>query len=227
MCRPTGSRWIAAILFLTVCVCRGELPELFRRDAFKAVTLAEAANHYVSLGKALALRELSELAAVGDLEKEQIDQARARLGIQGGFDIPERIGWMCRILFQSRTETPLRRPAYGGLMLPYQTMSEKSWPTYPIAASGRSYFVLAEGYALAGYPEHPRDYLAYCQANGTFRTTTIPVPTRVQAHEDVRALHDSPAWQAIKWTDRGENWSYTMDPLSTWNFINAQAELIE
>lgn len=197
---------------------RGEVPELFRDRSLNAAILAQAVNHFVALGETAATRELTALATDHDFKRDNPDKE---------FDLAERVGWVCRILFQPKGSEPLRPPSYGALGLPFNTMPRTRWPLYPVAASGHSFFVLSEGYELAGLPENPKRYLAYCRAEGIFRKRRIPVPTRAEAQRDVSALRQSPAWKAIKWKDRGQGFSYAMHEERTWQFIQAQADSIK
>jgi hypothetical protein len=210
------------LFLLLVCAAfrfsQAEVPQLFRDHSFTAAILAQAANHFVALGETAATRELTALVSDHDFKRDNIGK---------GFSVPERVGWVCRILFQPKANQPLRPPMYGGLGLPFNTMPPTRWPLYPVAASGHSFFVLSEGYMLAGLPEDPKRYLAYCRAEGTFREQRIPVPTRAEAQKDVSALRQSPAWKAIKWKDRGQGFSYAMNEERTWKFIQAQADSIK
>jgi hypothetical protein len=205
---------LLTLLFCTSLVSHADVPLLFRERSFSAANLAEAVNHFVALGEEPAARELSTLAP-------DHDPGRA------GFSLPERVGWVCRILFQPKGDQPLRAPRYGAHSLPYLTMPLARWPLYPVAESGDSFFVLSEGYMLAGIPERPTRYLAYCRAEGIFRKQRIPVPGRHQAKKDVLALRQSPAWKAIEWKDRGPETTYTMNEEWTWRFIQAQADAIK
>jgi hypothetical protein len=99
-----------------------ELPELFRERSFNAASLAKAVNHFVALGEQSALRELSAIGPYHDFERGIVNK---------GFSLPERVGWVCRILFQPKGHTPLREPAYGGPFLPYLTMPPARWPLCP------------------------------------------------------------------------------------------------
>jgi hypothetical protein len=189
-----------------------EVPLLFRWKSFTCVTLAETVNHYVALGEEEAVKELEYLCSDW-LTERHADCSRR-----------ERIGWVCRMLFQPTGKEPLRPPAYGMLSLPYISMPLTRWPLYPVTASGTSYFVLSEGHLLAGQAELPGDYLAYCRINGSFRTEKVPVPTREQALEDLEKLRRSPAWKAIKWSDGNEWGWYMFDERGTWRYIKAQAE---
>jgi hypothetical protein len=73
-------------------------------------------------------------------------------------------------------------------MLPRITMPLTTWPIYPVAVSGTSYFVLSEGYLVAGEPEDPKEYLRYCRTNGKFRSERVPIPTRVDALKNLETI---------------------------------------
>jgi hypothetical protein len=175
-------------------------------------TLADAANHFIALGERAAAKELDSLVLDWDTD------------FHGKFSRNERLGWVCRILFEPKGKEPLRAPAYGGLGLPYKTMPLSNWPLYPVARSGSTYFVLSEGYSLKGSPENPEEYLAYCRTTGRFRTERVQSPTRSQALKVLETLRQSEAWKAIKWKDSGQGFSYTMREDWAWGFIKAQAE---
>lgn len=205
------------ILFMTnVSVCSANAPALFRQQAFNAATLAMAVNHFVDIGEEATVKELDTLAATGDVVHRN----------GGIFNIHERIGWVCRVLFAPKGQKPLRPPMYGALVLPYASMPLERWPLFPVVLSGNTYFVLSEGYFVAGHPEPATGYVAYCRENGIFRTTPVQVPTREQALKDAVALHQSGAWKAMKWresspADNEDYWGKV-----TWKFIQAQAESI-
>lgn len=209
---------------MTLRVAYGGVPHLFQEREFTAASFAEAVNHFVSIGEAVAVRELQGLGSHysgsnfmrGSLVNDQI----------GWLCSNERVGWMCRVLFEPKDAEPLRPPRFGGLLLPDHTMPLKSWPRYPVALSGTTYFVLSEGLSMSGIPEDPGAYIEYCLTNGVFRTGKVTVPTRLQALADAVVLRNSKAWAAIKWKDSGENWSYTMNERWIWDFIQGQAERI-
>jgi hypothetical protein len=195
------------------------LPSLLREKSFTCATLAEAVNHYVDLGEEAAIKELEFLTSDW-MTRDKITS------VTGDFSRKERIGWVCRILFQ-QGKNPLRPPLYGAVCsLPWNSMPLTTWPLFPVAASGRSYFVLGEGYLLAGEPEDPTAYLRYCRIHGKFRTEHVPIPTRDQALDNLNQLRQSKAWKAIKWSDTCEWGSYTLSEEWTWRFIEAQAENI-
>ena len=209
---------LLALLFcMSLAASHAELPQLFRERSFDAASLAAAVNYFIALGEESAVRELSAIAPDHDFKRY----------LNKGFNLPERVGWVCRILFQPKGNQPLRAPGYGGLELPDLTMPLACWPLYPVAASGSSFFVLSEGYSLFGVPEHPERYLAYCRVEGVFRKQPIPVPTRAQAQKDLLALRQSPEWKAIQWEDCGPGTYYTMSEEWTWRFIQTQADGIK
>ena len=203
-------RSIALVWLMTLQFCGGATPELFQQRDFTAATFAEAINSFVRLGENAAVQELRGLA---------LDDTKDR----GEWSVNERIGWMCRVLFDPKDSLPIRQPLFGALSLPYHTMPLSSWPRYPVALSGSTYFVLSEGYELSGLPEDSRDYIEHCRIHGVFRKTSIAVPTRAQALLDAAALRKSKAWTDIKWTDKDESWSYPMAEACAWEFIQKQA----
>jgi hypothetical protein len=206
----------AVALLICTSATRAEVPQLFRERSFNAAILAEAVNHFIALGEEAAVRELADLAP----GFEQGD-------FKNGFTHAERVGWVCRILFQPKGDKPLRLPGYGGLSMPHLTMPLARWPLYPVAASGDSFFVLSEGYSFRGIPENPINYLVYCRAKGVFRKQPVLVPMHAQAAKDVLALQQSSAWKAIKWKDSGPGTSYTISEEHIWPFIQAQADTIK
>jgi len=208
------TRSIIIALLLALQVACGAVPRLFQERDFTAASFADAVNHFITLGEDAAVQELRGLAtdSITDFKR--------------GFSVNERIGWMCRVLFEAKTES-LRPPRYGALSLPYHnTMPDTSWPLYPVALSGSTYFVLSEGYSLGGKAEDPKAYIEYCRESGVFRKKSVTVPAKAQALRDAAALRQSAAWKVIKWTDSGTNWSYTMHEGSVWDFIQKQAESI-
>src|ERR1051326_7418577 len=101
---------------------------LFEKEEFNSASFADAANHFVAHGEDAAVEQLCGM-------------------LSDSFSL--RILFMCRVLFEPRSET-LRPPAIGAFSLPRHTMPAKAWPLYPVALSGSSYFVLTEGYMCAG-----------------------------------------------------------------------------
>src|SRR5262249_40890802 len=141
LCRwPAGRmdavyRFALLFLMMNTTSSQADVPALFKGRAFTCATLAEVVNHYVALGEDAAVKELKALVPKGFS------------GFKRGFSMDERIGWVCRILFEPKGTEPLRPPGLGGLSLP--PMPLKEWPFYPVARSGETYCVLSEGYMLA------------------------------------------------------------------------------
>lgn len=107
----------ALVLLMTAQVSFGAVPRVFQEKAFTAASFADAVNHYVGLGEESAVRELRDLA---------LDSFRDFADHRGEWSTNERIGWMCRVLFDPKNTEPLRQPLFGGLRLPYHTMPLKS-----------------------------------------------------------------------------------------------------
>jgi hypothetical protein len=209
---------VAIATFIAATPCQAEIPKLFREKEFTCVTLAEAVNQYIGLGEEAAAKEFDSI--VPDQKSE------FKLSGESGFTLKTRVAWVCRIVFQPKENEPLRPPLYGALRLPWNSMPLKSWPLYPISASGSTYFVLSEGYTLAGKAENPKEYLKYCRAEGRFRKQPVPIPSRAQAMKDLERLRKSEAWKAIKWKDKGQGFEYTISEDWVWDFIKKQAESI-
>lgn len=206
----SGIRTAGAISLLLVLisgsVSQAKTPELFTQGSVDAAALAKAVNHFVALGETRATQELMSL------------DPNHSYGV----------GWVCRVLFSPKNHRPLRPPAYGVLMtFADLSIPDRDSPLFPVAASGNSYFVLGDAYLLGGWPEDPKHYVAYCSAEGTFRTKPVPVPTRAQAQQDTFLLRQSPAWRAIKWRDRGPRSKSELDEIRTWEFIKRQADSIK
>ena len=195
----------------------GALPILFQQQDFNAASFAQAVNHYIAMGEKEAIRSLASTArtSMQDLSEHH-----------GTWSTNERIGWICRVVFEPVGAASIRPPYFGGLNLPERTMPASSWPRFPIARVGSTHFVLSEGYSLFGVAENPGAYIEYCRKHGTFRQTKIPVPTRAQALQDAAALRNSRAWGLIKWKDGGQNWGYSLSEPGAWDFIESQAEKI-
>lgn len=190
---------------------KDEVPDLFTKKKFNCVTLAEAANFYISMGEKRAIEALK------DLEEDVF------VGFEKGFDANERIGWVCRIIFQGEEDKPLRQPLYGGLSLPYLTMPLERWPLYPIGESNGVYFVLSEGYMLAGVAERASAYIDYCSSTGSFRKSAVSIPNRTEAATAFDDLKNSKRWGAIKWKDQRLGTSYTMSEEWVLRDIRSQA----
>src|SRR5262245_46350266 len=109
---------LCGILLLGASPCHAEVPKLFREAAFTCATLAEAVNHYVELGEDAAVKELEALTR--DWSKDYVSK----------FSRNERVGWVCRILFQPKEKAPLRAPFFGVLHFPDRSMPLQSWPLY-------------------------------------------------------------------------------------------------
>ena len=198
-------------------LAHAEVPTLFTQKAFTSANIAEAVNRYVAIGEESAVKELQQLAAADTSENDNF--------LSKGFNVRERAGWVCRILYEPKGHSPLRAPKFGELALPEKSMPAEKWPLYPVALSGSTYIVLKQGYTADGTPEALAHYLKYCKNNGVFRKTPVAVPTKEQAETDIAAFRLSAPWQAIQWRNT-DGFSFPMGESLTWAFINGQAKNI-
>ncbi|MEM8671704.1 MAG: hypothetical protein AAGG48_29570 [Planctomycetota bacterium] len=184
---------------------------LLKYADFTCADISRAVNYYVDLGEDATLKEFQSLLQ----KREQV----------GRPDLSERIGWLCRILYEPK-DKPMRPPMLGGLMLPHDQMPLDKWPLYPVAKSGSTYCVLSEGYTLAGFPEPMTKYFSYCKKSGSFRTTSVVIPSKKEAIRDINSIRSSQRWTSINWKNSGQGFSYTMNEAWTWNQIIDQAKSI-
>jgi hypothetical protein len=198
-------------------LAHAEVPKLFTQKSFTSANIAEAVNRYVAIGEESAVKELQQLAAQDTDANDNF--------LSKGFNVKERVGWVCRILYEPREHSPLRAPRFGELALPEKSMPAEKWPLYPLALSGSTYVVLKQGYTADGTPEEMAHYLKYCKNNGVFRKTPVAVPTREQAEKDIANFRSSAEWQAIAWRNN-DGFSYPMGESLTWAFINNQTKAI-
>jgi len=197
-------------LMMTAGLCRAEIPKLFCQPEFNSVTLVDAANHFIAIGEQAAVKELEDIAA-NDATNQTWMFSRGN----------ERIGWMCRMIFEPKGRSPLRAPEYGRLCLPEKQMTLAKWPLFPVALSGSTYFILSEKYVTDQVPEDPKHYIEYCRANGRFRTTPIAMSTKEQAMKDAANLRQSDLWRSIKWEDEmGASYPFG----EQWNWANIQRQ---
>ena len=153
-------RILICLTSMMLGLAHGEVPKLFSQKSFTSANLAEAVNRYVAIGEAASVKELQQLAA------QENGSAESFLG--KGFSVSERIGWVCRILYESKGLSPLRAPKFGVLPLPEKTMPAEKWPLFPVAVSGSTYVVLKQGYMPDGTPEEVTHYLGVLQEERRF-----------------------------------------------------------
>jgi hypothetical protein len=198
-------------------IAHAEIPKLFTQKSFTSANLAEAVNRYVAIGEVSSLKELQQLAVQDTSENDKF--------LGKGFSVKERVGWVCRILYEPKGHSPLRAPKFGELPLPEKSMTAENWPLYPLALSGSTYVVLKQGYTPSGTPEEMAHYLTYCKNNGVFRNTSVEIPTQEQAETDIANFRQSPQWQSIEWQSNDSR-SFPMGESLTWAFIKGQTKSI-
>jgi hypothetical protein len=213
---------ITLLVFVLACASafgsenRADLPFPKNPTSFD---FAEVANQFISLGEKEAVAKLHYLCKDSKSEYGHDIDSKTR----------EQIGWICRLVFRPKADSALRPPGFGGLNLPSNTMKYSDWPIYPLAESNGVYFLLAEGYSLAGVAEDPRKYIKYCQAGGVFRTDYLITPSEADAEKALDDLFDKEVWRKIKWKDSewntgGGGFSYTLREESVINYLRKQTK---
>jgi hypothetical protein len=117
-------------------------------------------------------------------------------------DINEKVCLLCRLVF-TRTNSSefLEAPRLGmSQFLPYESLKPPEWPDMPFAIINDVPLSVNLGYAGSGIMEQGEQYLAYCKANGTFRTQPFPEATSLTASNALNRLFNSAAWKALKWS---------------------------
>jgi len=160
-----------------------EAPSL---KSFDPAQLIRVCNVLQSGGKdraVAALRAYVDLCKLDTVQsfKHNLDEQRAL--------------WVARILFENPDGGPL--PALRlGVALPAmdsQVGPSVTWPLYPIVVDCDIPFTLAEGYALGGQAEDPKEYLDYCVRNCRFRDHPL-VPT-ASPYRSATKIVSGDAWR--------------------------------
>lgn len=231
---------ILAVLVLVSGLVAAQEPDakvpILEREKFGVADFARSANVYIALG-----------------EEEGIKLLESQVGLWDGkgFTKNERIGWLCRVLFEPKSPTrdeppkkvmspggpvlvggakkgapakPIRNPWFGAVSLPYKTMPLSRWPKFPVAVEDDVPFVLAEGLMLAGRPEDPKAYIAHCRKHGKFRTKKFAIPNRKTAAAALDKLIGSARWKKIAWSHKSKNNSYTISEKWTIEKIREQVK---
>jgi hypothetical protein len=194
------------------------VPQLFRSDEFNSRMIAESANYFIGIGEEKAIEELLQLTPSDD---EPFGRKNTKNGVRLDRN---RAAWMLRILYLPK-QRYIRQPLFGGLSLPRETMSLDDWPLYPLAESEDVYFVLSDGYMLAGVAERISDYAAHCKENGTFRKKKVTVPTSESAKKALSSLYSSQRWKKIEWTHKSPSQSYQIAPKIVTKYLDRQTNI--
>ena len=188
------------------------LPILENSQTLHPQVLAISANILIAVGKEKAVDYL--------LKQSQ----KLRSGDVYGDINDIKISWLCRLIFESVNDQPLRAPNFGGLDLPYKSMPLSSWPKYPLAVSDGCIFVLGANYTGSGQPELAEFYVDYCSKNGQIRKEPYKVPDKTEYQPALEALFKSERWQAIEWRHEEKNFKYFYDEAWVKSLIKTQIE---
>lgn len=143
---------------------------------------ARVANYYVELGEEKAAADLIERTSPNP-KKFAISNTHAC--------------HIARLIYEAKSGQPLRPPRLGAATLADGTSSGyEGWPCFPFAYQNGAWFLIADGYQLAGLQETVGNYLAYLKKEGRFRKILYPVPTAKQAEAAYERLVLDKRWQA-------------------------------
>ncbi len=102
---------------------------------------------------------------------------------------------LTRMLFQSTTKKPLRRPYIGGASF-FGNTDYKDWQNEPIEIVNGIPFLITRGYSLGGYPESSLDYLLYCISNGEWNSIIYSIKTEEEMKSSLNLLLISEKWHS-------------------------------
>jgi hypothetical protein len=125
----------------------------------------------------------------------------------------KRLCCLCRLLFTPKSfSAPLRPPKLGTpVNMPYASMGSGTWPDLPFTVISNTPISMNLGYAGSGIAERAKDYLAYCESQGVFRTQPFPQPTYTSVSNSLYQVFHSAAWKSLRWRDSGPGWQYNID----------------
>ena len=146
------------------------------------------ANTLISAGKEKTCTVLKQFTKKGDIDLE----TRIQLN--------ESICLLCRLLFvATNSSTPLRPPMLGAPKLTPYSPDPSDWPDLPFIIIDNIPLSIIDGYAGQGLPEQGKDYLVYCEANGTFRSQLFSKPDSLSVSNALNKVFNSPTWRSIPW----------------------------
>jgi hypothetical protein len=178
------------------------------------VTLRSAEASPAALARdadALLALERDEALALLEEEARRAERGPSPGSAAPSIDVPERIGWLCRLVFVDAEGRPVRAPRRGAVSLPDLSMPAESWPHFPLAVEDGCIFVLAEGLVLAGLAEPLDQYFAELRRSARLSEAHYAQPGREACERAFAQLLASPRWRAIRWTYSSPNHSYACD----------------
>src|SRR5258706_4625365 len=116
--------------YLQIQLARSDVPDLLKTKEFNSAGLTRAANHYIKRGEESFLNDIKLMALDPGADFRQGFGASNQM--RTNFSQNERIGWLCRVLYEPKETKPLRPPGLGALGVPYMTMPSDSWPLFPL-----------------------------------------------------------------------------------------------
>ena len=96
------------------------------------------------------------------------------------------------------------------LLLGYE-FKMSDWPDLPFVIVSNMPLSISSGYAGSGVAEKGQDYLAYCKANGIFRTQLFAKPSSLTVSNALDQIFLSSEWASIPWSSFGKTTMTNLD----------------
>lgn len=108
--------------------------------------------------------------------------------------VDDRAIILCRMLFVARPHGGFRRAYIGGASF-FGGTAYEDWPLEPITLVDGVPFLITRGYALAGHPEDPREYVQYCLRACDRNPYRYRLRTAEEKHRALEKLLGSSRWK--------------------------------
>jgi hypothetical protein len=133
---------------------------LGEQQQYRATAYLKAAVSLQTMGKEKSCQLLLKLA-----EKDRWPNTRTLV--------------LCRMLFRPKPKSDFRRAAIGASVF-IKGSKDAHWSSDPIHIEDGVPFLVVTGYFLAGFPEHPTDYVKYCIKECDWNDAKYELRTKVQ-----------------------------------------------
>lgn len=146
----------------------------FNSGNYKCESYIELASYIQSLETKQAIVVLTEYAKIAKYEDQMIV--------------------LTKMLFESKNDSPLRRPMIGGAIFLGNTTYD-DWTNEPIEIINNVPFLITRGYFLGGLPESSLHYIEYCVENGVWTAVSYKTQTKDELNAALKTLLDSAKWK--------------------------------
>jgi len=131
-------------------------------------------------------------AVLQEMGKEKGCVQLARFARQGD---DGQVAVLCRLLFSTKTKTPIRPPRLGKPTYLGGT-GDDEWPLSPIELVGDVPFFIVQSYALGGEREPSSNYLAFCLENCEWSDIRFDKVSDDSIEKALQELLTSGKWKA-------------------------------